>query len=152
MASGSLVFVSYVEEDSREAQAIAKGLEALGYRTWFYERDSAPGPSYLEQVYKAINVADAFVVLISKDSMTSEQVDREVVLAHEAAKPVVPLLIEVGHADFQRERPAWRLAFGAAVSLSVDRNDLPGVVTRLSRGLARLGVRPGQTSASAYET
>lgn len=147
----SVIFLSYVEEDEKEAQEIAASLESMGYRTWYYQRDSAPGPSYLDQVFKAINVADAFLLLISKDSLASDQVDREVVLAHEASKPVVPLLLGVNHADFQRERPAWRLVFGAAVSLVVDPNDVPAVVNRLARGLVRLRLYPNQMAGSAYD-
>jgi hypothetical protein len=37
------VFISHVEEDRDIAIETAQGLEALGYTTWYYERDSLPG-------------------------------------------------------------------------------------------------------------
>jgi hypothetical protein len=39
------IFISHVEEDSAVALQIAHGLEAVGYTTWYYERDSVPGLS-----------------------------------------------------------------------------------------------------------
>jgi hypothetical protein len=51
------VFISHVEEDYPVAEEIARGLEAEGYTVWYYERDSLPGPSYLDQVLEAIEEA-----------------------------------------------------------------------------------------------
>ncbi len=39
------IFISHVEEDSSIALRIASALEAKGYSTWYYERDSVPGPA-----------------------------------------------------------------------------------------------------------
>ena len=36
----SEIFISHVEEDEGVALEIARGLEAAGYRTWYYERDA----------------------------------------------------------------------------------------------------------------
>ena len=51
------IFISYVEEDSYVALQIAGALEAKGYNTWYYERDSVPGPAYLAQMGDAIEQA-----------------------------------------------------------------------------------------------
>ena len=48
------IFISHVEEDQALALEIAGGLERASYTTWYYERDSSPGPSYLLQVNGAI--------------------------------------------------------------------------------------------------
>ena len=58
------IFISHVEEDGEIAVALAEGLEAAGYTTWYYERDTVPGPPYLVQVRKSIEEAQAFVLLI----------------------------------------------------------------------------------------
>ncbi len=75
--------MSYVEEDSSLVQELTEGLEASGYKTWYYERDSVPGLSYLEQMGEAIDSAKAMVLVISPQSVTSRQVTTEVVRAHE---------------------------------------------------------------------
>jgi len=38
------IFISHVEEDQALAIAAANALEGKGYTTWYYERDSLPGP------------------------------------------------------------------------------------------------------------
>src|SRR5579872_3152550 len=50
----SYVFISHVEEDQDIAYHIAVGLEEAGFKAWYYERDSIPGPSYLTQILDAI--------------------------------------------------------------------------------------------------
>jgi hypothetical protein len=47
------VFISHVEEDQALALEIARRLETAGFTTWYYERDSEPGISYLLQVHAA---------------------------------------------------------------------------------------------------
>ncbi len=71
------IFISHVEEDQAIAVELAQGLEANGYSTWYFERDDLP-VSYLEQIDEAIEWCRAIVVLVSLDSMSSWQVDREV--------------------------------------------------------------------------
>ena len=56
------VFISHVGEDSNIALAIANGLEEPGYTTWYYERDSKAGRSYLVQTSDAITDSQAVVV------------------------------------------------------------------------------------------
>ena len=40
------LFISHVEEDETVAVNVAHALEAIGYTTWYYERDSEPGTPY----------------------------------------------------------------------------------------------------------
>ncbi len=49
------IFISHVAEDSSIAIQAAEALEAKGYNTWYYERDSVPGPAYLAQMGEAID-------------------------------------------------------------------------------------------------
>ena len=55
------IFISHVEEDADIALEIALGLEEAGYKTWFYEVDSIPGPVYLAQVGEAIELSHRLV-------------------------------------------------------------------------------------------
>jgi hypothetical protein len=80
------VFVSHVEEDKDLALEIARGLEAAGYTTWCYERDSYPGPDYVDQMFRAIEESRAVVVVISPDALSSAQVEDEVKWAREYRK------------------------------------------------------------------
>ena len=113
------VFISCVEEDLALALALSEGLEAAGFTTWCYERHSVPGPSYLLQTGQAIEECRAFLILLSRASLDSSQIDREVVRALETGKHFIPVLSGVAHAEFQVRRPEWRQAIGGATSILV---------------------------------
>ena len=59
------IFISHVEEDAEIAREIADGLEAAGYTTWYYQRDTVPGAQYLTQVGQAIDECGAIVLVVS---------------------------------------------------------------------------------------
>src|SRR5262245_21803228 len=84
-------FISHVAEDRALAMRLAQGLEAAGYTTWYYERDSLPGASYLDQILHALDRSVAVVVLVSPAALASWQVDKEIVQAHERGRPFLPL-------------------------------------------------------------
>jgi hypothetical protein len=136
------VFISHVEEDEAVALQLADALEAAGYSTWCYERDTIPGPSYLLQTSRAIEASQAVVVLISADSLGSHQVTSEVVRAHEEVKPFIPLLIGISHAEFGTRQPEWREAVGSAATLDVPDGKVTSVVPKIVDGLTALGIAP----------
>jgi hypothetical protein len=137
------VFISHAEEDVSVALELAQGLRAAGYSTWCYEEDGAPGQSYLLQIDEEIESCQAVVVVISPDSLGSDQVSKEVVRAHESAKPFIPIRNGIAHVEFQQRRREWRMALGAAVSLEVPPEGTAAILPRILRGLEKLGVRPG---------
>lgn len=139
----SYIFISHVEEDAALAVSVASGLEAAGYKAWYYERDSFPGPSYLSQIMEAITDSLAVVVVVSRDAIGSWQVDKEVIQAHEANKPFVPLMKGITHAEFRARRPDWAMAMGAATSVPLSSDDASAVLPRIVEGLKRMHVRPG---------
>jgi hypothetical protein len=139
----SEIFISHVEEDEGIALEIARELEAAGYRTWYYERDADPGPSYLIQVHRAIERCRAIVIVISPAAVRSNQMTVEVVRGHEAGKPFLPVRSGITHSEFQRSQQEWRMALGASASLAVPSEGVVAVVPRLIRGLQGLGIEPG---------
>ena len=136
------VFVSHAEEDAEVALEVARGLRAAGYSTWTYEENSEPGTSYLLNVEDEIERCRAVVLVISPDSLSSDQVTKEVVRAHEGAKPFVPLRRGISHVEFQQRRKEWRLALGAAVSIDVPPEGAAALAPRIARGLRSSASRP----------
>ncbi|HVN80719.1 MAG TPA: toll/interleukin-1 receptor domain-containing protein [Terriglobia bacterium] len=139
----SEIFVSHVEEDKDSALEIASQLELSGYTTWYYERDSEPGPSYLLQIDRAIEQSLVIVVLISADALVSVQVTKEVIRAHEKGLPFIPILKGITHAEFQQRKPEWRMAMGGSTSILMPPTGCQPVVPHLLAGLKQLGVVPG---------
>ena len=128
------VFISHVEKDADLALEIALGLEEIGYRTWCYELDSVPGPSYLIQTGQEINDTQAVVLVISPHSLASRQVTRELVRALEAGKDCLPVLRGISHIEFQNRQPEWREALGAAASIRVPPEGVVRALPRIVEG------------------
>src|SRR5437870_5728204 len=119
------IFISHAEEDRVVAEEIARGLETEGFSTWYYERDSDGGQSYLVQTRQAIVDSRAMVLIVSPASLGSAQITKEVVRAHESNKPIVPLLRGVTDAEYKRRQPEWEEAIGAATSLAIPPEGAP---------------------------
>ena len=137
------VFISYAHQDGDVVKDLSPALEAAGYTTWYYEDRGAVGASYLRQIDQEIERCHAVLVVISPDSIASDQVSKEVVRAHEARKKFVPVRRDITHAEFQQRQPEWRMAFGAAVSAEVPEEGAAALGPRLVAGLRALGVEPG---------
>jgi hypothetical protein len=83
------VFISYVQEDGELAAQMAFQLESRGVKTWYYGRDSLPGPAYLLQVSEALRAARVILVIVSESSLCSRQ---EIVTAYETGRLFSPRL------------------------------------------------------------
>ncbi len=134
------VFISHCEKDKEVSIALATALEEALYSTWYYERDSIPGVSYLQQIIDAVEKCRALLLVISVQSMASEQVDMEVVLAHEGAKPIYAVLLGLEHHEFRSKRGTWAAMLRGNVSVPVTLPEVPSVAGRLVEGLKRRGI------------
>lgn len=142
------IFISYVEEDGRLAEEVARGLEAAGYSTWYYQRDSDPGPAYLLQVLQAIEDCQAFALIVSPHAVKSHQVTKEVVKGHEYNKLFIPLLSDITDKEFKEKQPQWEMALGAATSVEIPEAGVSSVMPRVLRGLKKWGVEPRPQEAT----
>jgi sugar lactone lactonase YvrE len=149
--SFSQIFISHVEEDSDVAKAIAKGLEKVGFKTWYYERDSFPGQSYILTTSEAIEKSKAVILVLSRESLRSNQIHAEVIAAHEAGVHFVPVLNGIKHEEFQQSRPEWRRIIGSSTSVSIPREGVSSIIPRMIAGLTSLGVTHETKSDSTKE-
>jgi hypothetical protein len=129
------VFISHSEKDYPIVRQLAEGLETAGFNTWYYERDSIPGLSYILQTATAIDNSIAVVLIISENSLTSHQISNEVVRTHEINKPFIPLLFGITHVEFQNRKPEWRQAIGSSTSLMIKPDDIHSALPRIIAGL-----------------
>ncbi len=137
------IFISYVAEDDPTAVELAAGLEARGYSTWYYTRDgSVPGLSYLMTTRAAIDECQAVILLISPDSVMSDQVTAEVIRAHETKKPFIPLRLNISHEQFVQSQPEWAQALGAATSIDIPAEGVSFVVGNVMRALQKMKIAP----------
>jgi hypothetical protein len=139
--SSNHVFIIHVHADSKVALEIADGIEKEGYRTWYYERDRVAGISYLLQTKQAIEQSQAVIILISPDSLGSSQITVEVIRAHEAGKPFIPLLKGISHLEFQHRQPEWQEAMAAHTSIDIPKQGVSAIMQNILNGLEGLGVK-----------
>ncbi|HUP16798.1 MAG TPA: PQQ-binding-like beta-propeller repeat protein [Acidimicrobiia bacterium] len=89
-----LLFISYATEDAASAGELRQILIDEGYRTWIAPDDIRGSRPWAEQILDAIAAATVMVVLVSSDTMRSSHVGREVNVAFDHSKAVLPIRIE----------------------------------------------------------
>jgi tetratricopeptide (TPR) repeat protein len=97
------LFISYDQADSIQARSIEESLKKSGYSSWVFEKSGICGPHHRQQTEDAIAKCKAFILLISKDSVFSDEVEREVSHAHNSRKLIFPILHRIN----------WERAMGA---------------------------------------
>lgn len=145
------IFISYYRADEDVAIALATGLESVGLITWYYTRDSRPGPSYLLQIAAAITASDVLLVVVSRESVESEQITSEIVQGFEQKKHLVPILYGLSHLEFQPLQKEWRAAFRAATSITIPHTGVEPIIPSIIDGLKALGITPGDGYAALKE-
>ncbi|MGD0840857.1 MAG: AAA-like domain-containing protein [Candidatus Acidiferrales bacterium] len=143
------VFVSYVEEDGAVAQELARGIEAAGFSTWYYQRDCASGASYLVEISKAIERCDAFLLLVTPHSCEGpDEITAEAVRAYKLRKKKIPVLYQMTHDEFEaRQRESdqireWGQIMAASSGVSIGAEGAAAVVPRIVAGLRAGGMAP----------
>jgi POT family proton-dependent oligopeptide transporter len=92
--AGPALFVSHVTEDARAAQEIISELERRGIRCWVASRDVRAGRPYDDEIVHAIESCRAMLLIFSDHCNESEYIRREVTVAGECHKLVIPFRIE----------------------------------------------------------
>ena len=93
-ATGADVFISYGSDDVALARELRGHLEQGGYGCWMAPDDVAGPKTWAEQIVEAIGSCKVMLVLISSVSNASNHVSKEVDLALEHGKAVLPVRVE----------------------------------------------------------
>ena len=87
------IFISFASADAEVAHRIVAGLEAAGVRCWISDRDIDPAESYPAAITAAIAGCGALLLLLTEQSNRSPHVVREVELAFNTRRPILPVRI-----------------------------------------------------------
>lgn len=93
------VFVSYSRSDIAFARLLHEALQEHNFDTWIDWQDIPPSVDWLEEVYQAIEEADTFLFIISKNSLDSEICSLEIAHAAKNNKRMIPVVIDNIKAD-----------------------------------------------------
>lgn len=88
------VFTSYAREDASFVDQVKVKLEQSGIDLWTDREDMAGGQSWRAQITDAIKSSDALMAVLSPSSAQSRYVVRELTLADENRKQIVPVLYQ----------------------------------------------------------
>lgn len=88
------IFLSHHSSKSELATHLSKYLERNGLETWYAPRDIRSGVAWPEAIHTAIKECKAVVLLFCAQADSSEQVNREIVLADKYKKPIFWVRVE----------------------------------------------------------
>ncbi len=77
-SQGLRVFLSYAKRDDKLAQALRTELEKGGFEVWDAAAKLTPGDNWALEQGKALEDAEAMVVLLSPAALASDHVQREI--------------------------------------------------------------------------
>jgi adenylate cyclase len=88
------IFISYSSKDRVQADQLIELLGSAGLSVWIDKSGIEAATSWSKEIVQAINECKAFVVLLSPNSLLSNNVIKEVSLASEKRKKILPLDLE----------------------------------------------------------
>lgn len=138
------VFLSYSRTDLERAAALAHELEALGHDVWRDTDDIRGGEAWRRSIVRGIRSADLLVLLLSKASTASAHVRRELDIADEERRPVVPVLIE---ATTVPDDMKYNLA--GIQQLDIAMLDARAAAAAIHRAIANVSLDEGRAIADA---
>jgi TolB-like protein len=86
-------FLSYSRQDSEFALKLARDLRADGLPVWIDQLSLVPGRNWDRSIEAALNASAGVIVLLSPDSIKSDNVLDEVALAVDESKEILPVLL-----------------------------------------------------------
>jgi len=89
----SHIFISYSRRDVDFAQKIVTALAANNLDTWIDWKSIPKGEDWEQEIYRGIEEADAFLFLISPDSVVSPMCNKEIDHAVKNGKRILPIVI-----------------------------------------------------------
>ena len=101
------VFISYSRKDIAFAHILVDALKSNALETWIDWEDIPPSADWLDEIYRAIEAADTFVYIVSRNSKNSEVCSKEIQHALENQKRLVPIVI---HPEIKPEEVPQNIA------------------------------------------
>ncbi|MDY6913170.1 MAG: TIR domain-containing protein [Planctomycetota bacterium] len=132
------IFICYSRKDTQEVSRWVRRLEAEGFSVWM-DLDSVDGASlWAKEIVQAIDDCSVLILMLSRHSVESHHVVKEVSLASEKEKRILPLKIEP--VDIP---PSMQYQLANIHFLELFRGDEEKIYSIVVRALSRHGVAAG---------
>lgn len=97
-------FISYSRVNSDFAVSIAKDLKNAGFDIWLDQIDIPTGSRWDDEIEKALETSDTFLIVLSPESIQSQNVKDEIGYAIDAGKQILPVVIKNCKVPFRLRR------------------------------------------------
>ena len=97
-------FISYSRADSSFAVKLARDLKSAGFDVWLDQLDIPTGARWDDEVEAALESCKIFMIILSPESLQSQNVKDEVGYAIDAGKDILPVKIKSGEIPFRLRR------------------------------------------------
>lgn len=128
---GEKLFFSGSHKDHSFIQPFTQRLQAMGYTTWWFADDQYAGLNYRRELRKRIEHCRAVVLVLSRHSVDSEEVDAEVLEARHWNRPIIPIRLDLSDGWITYDGYLRRLTY---IDAREERDPLPALLKTL--GLA----------------
>ncbi len=140
------IFISYSRKDSPQALELAEQLRAAGMEVWIDQHGLELASSWSKDIVDAIEQCKAFVLLLSESSLASKNVAKELTIASESGRSIIP--IEIKHVRLTSE-----FKYALAGLQRAPLSDLDGIFKSLEKiGVAQASARSPEQRAEARAT
>lgn len=97
-------FISYSRADSGFAVRLAKDLKSASYDIWLDQLDIPTGARWDDEVEIALEACTTFMIVLSPESLESQNVKDEIGYAIDSGKNILPIKIKSGDIPFRLRR------------------------------------------------
>lgn len=88
------IFISYSSHERKSAIALRNRLQVKGYSCWMDESNIKAAAQWSTEIVKAIENCRVFIILLSPASLASHNVVKELTLASESRKKIIPVILQ----------------------------------------------------------
>jgi hypothetical protein len=99
-----LTFISYSRTNRGFALELAMELKASGFQIWFDQLDIPTGARWDDEIEKALTQCEIFMVILTQQSIASNNVKDEIGYAIDSNKRILPILLEPVNVPFRLRR------------------------------------------------
>lgn len=125
---GESLFFSGSHNDHSFIRPLIQRLNGLGYTTWWFMENQYPGLNYRLELRKRIEHCRAVVLVLSKNSVASEEVDAEVYEAKQWRRPIIPIRLDLNDGLVTYDSHLRRLVY---IDARDNRDPLPELLKAL---------------------
>jgi hypothetical protein len=86
------IFISYSRKDKGFVDGLVQDLGENGFEVWIDREDIVGGERWRAQIVEAIRSCDAFLIILSPQSVASDNIAKELALAEKNKRRIIPVV------------------------------------------------------------